>query len=206
MKKGKLIITRHHESKWNKESRWTGQHDVDLTPHGLEMSKKMGEMIKEMEIQRAVSSKLKRSIRTLEEMLKTADLQNLKIERFSEINERDYGDYTGKNKWEMKEVFGEERFNCIRREWDCPVPNGETLKTVYERVVPFYLENILPEVLKGKITIVVAHTNSIRALLKYIENIPDDEIKKLEIPFGSLSIYEVDASGHLISKEIKKLN
>jgi 2,3-bisphosphoglycerate-dependent phosphoglycerate mutase len=204
-KKGKLILTRHHESEWNKAGIWTGTHDAKLTPYGVKMSKKMGSLIKETEIDRAFSSNLTRSFNTLKEMLKNSDKSELPIEKKFELRERDYGDYTGKNKWKMKEVLGEERFNCVRREWNCPVPNGETLKTVYERVVPFYLEKILPEILKEKNILIVAHTNSIRALIKYIEKIPDEVIKNLEIPFGTVFFYELDREGFSKKREIKKV-
>ncbi len=205
MEKGKLIIVRHHESEWNKLGKWTGIHDASLTPHGVEMAQKMGEVIKDIKIDRAISSELRRAHRTLREMLNGSGYPDLEIERSPAINERDYGDYTGRNKWEMKDLFGEEKFNGIRREWDHPVPNGETLKIVYGRVVPFYLEEILPRVLRGENTILVAHTNSIRALVKYIEEIPNEEIKNLEIPFGLFLVYEVDDSGHMIEKEIREL-
>lgn len=204
--KGKLLITRHGESKWNKAQKWTGQYDADLSPLGSKVSKEMADMIKNIKIDRAITSELKRSFETLEIMLKEANKKNLEIERYKEINERDYGDYTGKNKWKMKEFFGEEKFNKIRRDWNCPVPNGETLKIVYERVIPFYLKEILPDLLKGKNIFMVAHTNSIRALLKYIENISDEEIKDLEIPFGRIFIYEVDKNGRMETKETKELD
>lgn len=203
--KGKLILTRHHESKWNKKSKWTGTHDADLTPYGVEMSKKMSSAIKNIKIDKAFSSNLTRSYKTLKEMLINSGKSEVPTEKKAELRERDYGDYTGKNKWKMKEVLGEEKFNCVRRGWNCPVPNGETLKMVYERVIPFYLKNILPEILKGKNILVVAHTNSIRALIKYIENIPDEDIKNLEIPFGVVFFYEVDSNGLLENKEIKKV-
>lgn len=202
---GKLILTRHHESEWNKASRWTGTHNANLTPHGVLMSKKMGSLIKDTEIDRAISSNLDRSFKTLKEMLENSGKPEIEIEQRAELRERDYGEYTGKNKWKMKDVLGEERFNCVRRDWDCPVPNGETLKMVYGRVVPFYLESILPDILKEKNVLVVAHTNSLRALIKYIEKIPDGDIKDLEIPFGVVFFYDLDEDGFLKNKEIKKI-
>ena len=180
-------------------------HDADLTSHGLEMAHKMSELIKDLEINRAISSNLKRAHKTLEAMLQTAGFHNVLIEKNPEINERDYGEYTGKNKWKMKEILGEKRFNCVRREWDCPVPGGETLKMVYDRVVPYYREIILPDIKEGKNIIVTAHTNSIRALKKYIENISDEDIKHLEVPFGFIFIYKVDDEGRALKKETRKL-
>jgi 2,3-bisphosphoglycerate-dependent phosphoglycerate mutase len=198
---GKLVIVRHHESEWNKSSRWTGKTDVGLTPYGEEMARKMGEVIQDWHIDMAVSSGLKRSIDTLSLMLDKINHRDVVVKKAVEIDERDYGDYAGENKWSMKELFGEERFNCIRREWDCPVPNGETLKMVYERVIPFYTKEILPELQKGKNILLVGHTNSLRALRKYIEDISDEGIHNVEMPFDLFLIYEVDEAGRMKSKE-----
>ncbi len=203
-KNGKLIVVRHHESEWNKLSKWTGTYDADLTRNGIEMAEKMGRVIEDIEIDRAVSSELKRSYKTLRCMLDASGRSDIEIERSSAINERDYGDHTGKNKWDMKEIFGEGEFNNIRRAWDHPVPNGETLKMVYQRVIPYYVNDILPGISEGKNTLLVAHTNSIRALIKYIEDISNEDIKDLEIPFGIFFIYEVDRnSGRILKKETR---
>ena len=108
---------------------------------------------------------------------------------------RDYGEYTGKNKWEVKDLVGEEAFNQIRRGWDVPVPGGETLKMVYERVVPFYSETILPQLREGKNILIVASGNSIRSLMKYLESISDEGISQLEMPFGQIIVYNITAEG-----------
>jgi 2,3-bisphosphoglycerate-dependent phosphoglycerate mutase len=128
------------------------------------------------------------------------------IIRSGAINERDYGDYTGKNKWEVKELIGEDAWNEIRRGWDAPVPNGETLKMVYERVVPFYKETILPLLAEGKNVIIVAHGNSIRALMKYIESIPDSEVGNLEMLFGQILVYDVDPEGLMQKKQVTEID
>ena len=200
---GQLTLIRHHESEWNKLSRWTGMSDVSLTPHGRTMAEKMGQAIKDRSVDKVITSELARSIETAEGVLKGMELSGLSIERVEAINERDYGDYTGKNKWRMKEVLGEEKFTDIRRGWDCPVPGGETLKMVYERVVPYYLNNIVPELMNGQNILLVGHTNSLRALIKYIENISDQEIRNVEMPFGTIIIYDVDEIGRQIAKEVK---
>ena len=121
------------------------------------------------------------------------------------LNERDYGDLTGKNKWEVKEQLGEEEFLKIRRSWDYPPKNGESLKNVYERVVPFYESRILPELKNGKNVIIAAHGNSLRALVKFLENIPDEEISKLEMKLGEPYVYEIDETGKIVSKEIRSI-
>lgn len=197
---GKLIIARHHESKWNKLSFWTGITDIELTPHGKKESSKMGETIKNQKIGKAITSNLIRAQQTLEIMLKSMG-QKVLIEKTSALNERDYGDYTGKYKWDMKKLLGDEKFHLIRRGWDYPVPRGETLKMVYKRVIPYYLENILPKLKKGENILVVAHMNSLRALIKYIEQIPDDQVDKIEILFGEIFIYQINKEGTMLSKE-----
>jgi 2,3-bisphosphoglycerate-dependent phosphoglycerate mutase len=95
----------------------------------------------------------------------------------------------------MKEALGEEKFNDLRRGWDVPIPGGETLKMVFERVTPFYLENILPLLLSGKNVLIVAHGNSIRALIKYIDSVKDEDIGNLEMIFGQINVYEVNEDG-----------
>ena len=203
VKYGKLLIVRHHESEWNKLGIWTGSRDVHLTEYGFRKSEEMGELIREVKIDKAFASTQIRSYETLLGMEEKVNELDLPVEFSSALNERDYGDYTGKNKWEMKEKFGDEQFECIRRDWNCPIPNGETLKDVYERAVPYYKEKILPLILEGKNILVVSHGNAIRALMKYIENIADEDIRKVEMIFGCVLVYDIDGEGHMINKEIK---
>ena len=202
---GKLIIARHHESDWNKLGIWTGSRDVHLTEYGFRKSEEMGNLIKGIRIDQAFASTQIRSYETLLGMEDRANDLDVPVEFSSALNERDYGDFTGKNKWEMKKQFGDEQFECIRRDWNCPVPNGETLKMVYERAVPYYKNNIVPLVLEGKNVLVVSHGNAIRALAKYIENISDEDIRNIEMIFGSILLYDIDGEGRMISKEIKKI-
>jgi 2,3-bisphosphoglycerate-dependent phosphoglycerate mutase len=201
---GKLILARHHESEWNKLGKWTGNHDSHLTDYGFEKSEDMGLLIKDFKIDQAFASMEVRSIETLSCMLNICERYAVPTEHSAALNERDYGDYTGRNKWEMEKMLGEEEFNAVRRDWDHPVPNGETLKMVYERSVPFFLEKILPPVKEGKNTLVVAHGNSLRSLTKYIENISDENIAQVEFPFGAIVIYDLDENGHMLHKEIRQ--
>ena len=129
-------------------------------------------------------------------MLNAAQQFDVDIETNGALNERDYGDYTGKNKWQMKELLGEEKFNALRRGWNEPVPGGETLKMVYERVVPFYNDQILPLINEGQNVLIVAHGNSIRALMKHIDKMSDEEVGNLEMIFGQINIYELEEDGH----------
>jgi bisphosphoglycerate-dependent phosphoglycerate mutase len=202
---GKFIIARHNESEWNKLGKWTGLRDRHLTDLGFEKSNDMGVLIKDFNIDCAFASMQVRSIETLSCMLNVCNLFKVPTEHSAALNERDYGEYTGMNKWEMEETLGEEEFKKLRRSWDHPIPNGESLKMVYERTVPYFLEKILPRVKEGKNVLVVAHGNSLRTLIKYIENISDEAIADVEMPFGSIIIYDLDDSGHLIHKEVRQV-
>ncbi|MDQ5922390.1 MAG: 2,3-bisphosphoglycerate-dependent phosphoglycerate mutase [Patescibacteria group bacterium] len=203
---GKLILARHHESEWNKLGKWTGVTDVHLSEYGFEKSKDMGLILQDVEIDYAFASMQVRSIETLSCMLDVCKKLKVPTEHAKELNERDYGDYTGKNKWEMQKLLGEEEFKKVRRSWDYILPNGESLKMVYERVVPFFLLKILPLVKQGKNVLVVAHGNSLRALTKYIENVSEEDIANLEFPFGGIITYELDDSGHMINKDTKQID
>ncbi|MFZ1074908.1 MAG: 2,3-bisphosphoglycerate-dependent phosphoglycerate mutase [Minisyncoccia bacterium] len=202
---GKLIIARHQESEWNKLGKWTGLRDRHLTDYGFQESTDMGALIKDIKIDHAFASMLVRTIETLAAMLEAAGQYKVPTEFSAALDERDYGDYTGKDKWEMEKIIGEEAFKNLRRGWDCPIPNGETLKMVYERVEPYFLQHILPFVNEGKNVLVVAHGNSLRALAKYIENISDEGIADVETPFRAVILYELDADGHMLKKELREL-
>ncbi len=200
-KNGRLVLARHHESEWNKLGLWTGLRDRHLTDYGFAKSEEMGLAIKDIHIDEAFASMLVRSIETLSSMLNAMGQYGVPEKYSSALNERSYGDYTGKDKWEMLKLVGKDKWDDIRRAWDCPVPNGETLKMVYERVLPYFMENILPPIVRGETVLVVAHGNSCRSLMKYMENISDEGIKNVEMPFGAIYIYELDATGHMIKKE-----
>ncbi len=200
----KLIIVRHHESEWNKTGQWTGIRDRHLTEYGFQKSAEMGLLIKDMQIDAAFASMQVRSIETLSCMLEALNLCHVETVHASALNERDYGDYTGKDKWQMHDLLGEDEWNKVRREWDYPVPHGETLRMVYDRIVPFYLEHIVPLVTNGKNVLMVSHGNAIRALVKYIENIADSEVVNIEMLFGGVLIYEIDEAGHVKSKEVRQ--
>lgn len=191
---GKLIISRHGESEWNLLGKWTGWTDVNLTDKGKEDTRQLGKFLRDQEINMVYVSTLKRTHQTLDALMEGAGSplrsSDASVVKSAALNERDYGDLTGKNKWEVKEEIGEEAFNGIRRGWDYPVPGGETLKDVYTRVVPYFEIEILPHLQVGETVLVVAHGNTIRALMKYLDQIPDGEIGKVEMPFGQLLEYK----------------
>ena len=203
---GTLIIARHHESEWNKLGLWTGLTDVHLTEYGFEKSKEMGRLLKGVPIDCAYTSTLVRAKETLEAMLSAAGDTRVPTERTAALNERDYGDYTGKNKWKVEQSLGKEAFDHIRRDWDYPVPHGETLKMVYERVIPFYLGTIVPRLVEDQNVLIVAHGNSLRALTIYMESIPHEKARDVETLFGAVILYQVDEKGKMLSKEVRQVD
>ncbi len=203
--KGKLILIRHAESEWNVLGKWTGHTDVHITEEGRKQAAKLGEAVKDIELHQAYTSEQIRTVETLAGLLESAAKTGLPQQRSAQLNERDYGDYTGLNKWEVLEQLGEDVFTKIRRSWDQPIPNGETLQKVHERAVPFYIDHILPQLLDGKNVIVVSHGNTIRSLIKYLEDISDEGICEVEMSFGEILIYSVTQEGKLHSKETRKI-
>jgi 2,3-bisphosphoglycerate-dependent phosphoglycerate mutase len=205
MSTGKLAILRHGESEWNATGQWTGRTDVHLTPKGFHEGELMGQEIKDIHFDYAYISEQVRTLETLQAALKTQGQKDLPFDRRQGLNERDYGEYTGLNKWEVQKQLGQETFDHIRRDWDYPVPGGETLHDVYKRAVPFYLDAVLPRLKTGQNILLVAHGNSIRAIIKYIEDVSDPDIAKIEMIFGTILLYDVDADGHMLKKEERKI-
>lgn len=195
-----LILVRHTESVWNKKGIWTGLTDIKLSSNGIEEAKKVANKLKNVKIDIAYTSVLTRAKQTLDEIKNVLGLSYLRTFENKALNERDYGELTGKNKWEIKKQYGEEKFQHIRRGWNYPIPKGETLKDVYKRVVPYYKLEILPKLKTGKNIIIVAHGNSLRALVKYLENISDEDISKLELATGEIYVYKIDNHGNILLK------
>lgn len=201
---GKLILARHTESTWNKEGKWTGTRDVHLTDKGFEDARLLGEVVEGIHIDHAFASMQVRTMETLSCMLGTMRQPMTPITRTLFLNERDYGDYTGKNKHDMKELLGDELFERVRRGFDVPVPGGETLKMVFGRVVPYYLDTIVPRLIRGENVLIVSHGNALRALIKYIEGISDEAIEQTEMMFGGAVMYRLNDEGKMLSKEIRE--
>jgi 2,3-bisphosphoglycerate-dependent phosphoglycerate mutase len=198
----KLILIRHGKSEWNLKGLWTGWTDIPLAPEGRQEARSTGALLKQIPIDEVFISTLKRAKETWEEVNTVLNVKNIPINEAQELNERNYGDLTGKNKWEVKEKIGEEEFQKIRRSWDYPVPNGESLKDVYNRVIPYYEQRILPRLKENKNILIAAHGNSLRALTKYLEHISDEEIPKIELPTGTAHVYTLDEDGNVTNKEV----
>lgn len=198
-----LALVRHGESTWNARGIWTGWANPPLSQKGIEEAKQAGKLLKDIKFDLAyTSSSLIRAEQTLEEIEKVLGVKLVTFEN-SALNERDYGSYTGKNKWDILKELGEEKFNKLRRGWNIPVPNGETLKDVYNRVVPYYESEILPKIMQGKNVLISAHGNSLRALVKYHDGLSDSDVENLEIATGEVLIYKIDKNGKVTSKEIR---
>ncbi len=200
-----LVLVRHGESEWNAKSLWTGWKDVELTDKGRKQARAAANIIKDLKFDICFTSDLKRAKETWDEIKKIIKTSSIPVISDKALNERDYGDLTGKNKWKIKEEYGEEQFLKWRRGWDTPPPHGESLKDVYTRVMPYYKTQILPQLEQGKNCIMVAHGNSLRALVKYLENIPDNIISYLELKLGEPYVYQIDNTGKIVSKEIRSI-
>ena len=227
---GKLILTRHGQSIWNAENKFTGWVDVGLSEQGILEAKNSGKLIKNLNINIDITytSFLKRAIKTLAVILEENNLE-LELNTSWELNERHYGSLTGLNKEETKKQIGEVQFKKYRRSWDISpppmnrndknqslfsslninIPQGlipltESLKDTYNRVIPFFESKIKPDLQKNKNIIITAHGNSLRALCKKLFNISDQKINELEIPTGNPLIIEFDQN--LSIKDIQYLD
>lgn len=198
----KLVLLRHGASSYNEQGLWTGLTDIELSEKGREESRQCAELISDIPFDYVFTSALKRSTQTWDEINNVLKVQ-VRQKSDKALNERDYGDYTGKNKWELKDKLGEEEFLKIRRSWNYPIPSGETLKDVYKRVIPFYQQEIEPLLKDGRNILIVAHGNSLRALIKFLENISDNEISKVELATGEVYVYTMDREGNILGKEIR---
>jgi 2,3-bisphosphoglycerate-dependent phosphoglycerate mutase len=204
----KLILVRHGISTWNKLGLWTGWKDPELAEEGVEEAKKVGNTLLEygVKIEAIYTADLKRTMETTEIIKDVLSLNNIATVINPALRERNYGDLAGKNKWEVQKKFGDEQFQKWRRGYNEPIPNGESLKDVFERVVPYYKSKISSDLKSGKNTLIVASGNSLRALVKYLENISDENISKLEIGTGEIILYELSADLRIINKELLIIN
>ncbi len=188
----KFVIIRHGLTEWS--NRFTGWTDIDLAPEGIEETKKYALKLKELgySFDLGFTSVLKRGVKTLEIVLKVLGQKNIPIIKDWHLNERNYGDLQGQNKAEAIVKYGEEQVKVWRRSYDVAPPNGESLKDTYNRVVPYFQKNISPEIKKGKKIILSGHHNSLRAIIKYLDNISNVDIVNLNVPYCIPLIYELD--------------
>ncbi|MGP1282310.1 MAG: 2,3-diphosphoglycerate-dependent phosphoglycerate mutase [Parasphingopyxis sp.] len=210
-----LVLVRHGQSQWNLENRFTGWWDVDLTEKGVAEAKAAGALMRDKGIDHDLcfTSFQTRAIRTLHLAQAEMDRLWLPVEKHWRLNERHYGGLTGLNKQEMRDRHGDEQVHIWRRSFDTPpppmedgseydlsrdrrydgvdVPKSESLKNTIERVLPYWEERIAPALREGQRVLISAHGNSLRALVKHLSEIPDDEITGLEIPTGQPIVYDL---------------
>jgi 2,3-bisphosphoglycerate-dependent phosphoglycerate mutase len=202
---GKLILLRHAESLWNAKGVWSGITDIGLSEKGKSDCSVIAEALKNtgIRIDVAFYSQQSRTQETLTGVLKAMGLTDVQKVCEPRFNERNYGEYTGMDKWKVKELLGEEKFNQVRRGWDVPIPNGETLKEVCARVVAAYQDRIVPLLRDAKNVLLVGHGNGLRALMKHLDSMSEKEIEELEMLMNQTVIYEIDPdSGLKRSKEV----
>lgn len=204
MRKTYLVLVRHGKSKWNKRGQWTGWKDIALAPEGIKEAKNTASQLQDFALDAAFTSELIRAKQTLEVIMNDLKI-TVPILSNAALNERHYGIYTGKNKWDIENEIGKENFKILRRAWDCPIEEGESLKEVYLRVIPYYKKTIEPVIKNGKNTIIVAHGNSLRALIKYLENISNNDVEQLEIGTAEAWVYTLHG-GNIVRKEIRSKN
>lgn len=215
----KLVLIRHGQSDWNEKNLFTGWVDVKLSETGEKEAKRAGELLKESGIKPDIlyTSKLSRAIQTANIALDNADRLWLDVKRNWRLNERHYGALQGKDKSQVQEKYGKEQFMIWRRSYDTPppkiddndkysqigderydlmpnefIPRTESLKLVIDRLLPYWESDIARDILQGKTVLIVAHGNSLRALVKHLDNISDEEITGLNIPTGIPLVYELD--------------
>ena len=192
MKSNKLVLVRHGQSIWNEKNLFTGWRDVGLTDKGVEEAKKAGLLLKEANVNFDVmfTSTLERAKKTGDIILSCMDQRNIEVVSDSALNERDYGELTGMNKDEARKNFGESQVQIWRRSYDVSPPGGESLKNTFERVLPYFNKYIHPRLSNGESILITAHGNSLRSLVKHLEEISEEKIVKLEIATGEPIFYE----------------
>ena len=197
-----LILIRHGQSEWNALNQFTGWKDPGLTSKGIEEAKSAGKIIYNLKINfdLVFTSALIRAQNTAEIILKEIN-QSLTTIKDQALNERNYGDLAGLNKNDARKRWGDEQVHIWRRSYDIPPPGGESLKDTGERVLPFFMKEILPHVCDGKNVLIAAHGNSLRSLIKFLDNISDEDIVKLEIPTGAPIHYVINEDGSVKSKK-----
>src|SRR5580700_10516326 len=198
-----LVLLRHGESEWNLKNLFTGWKDPDLTPKGIEEAKAAGQRLRArgLAFDLSFTSALIRAQHTLDLTLAELGQTGLPIVRDQALNERDYGDLVGLNKDDARKKWGEEQVRVWRRSYDVAPPGGESLKDTAARVLPYYIQDILPRVLRGDNVLVSAHGNSLRALIMVLEHLSPQQIVAREIATGVPLIYRLNADSTVAEKK-----
>jgi 2,3-bisphosphoglycerate-dependent phosphoglycerate mutase len=199
-----LVLVRHGQSEWNLQNLFTGWRDVGLTEKGIAEARTAGRQLKALGLRFdiAFTSALTRAQRTLDLMLDELGQRSIPILRDQALNERDYGDLSGLNKDDARRKWGEEQVHVWRRSYDVAPPGGESLKDTAARVLPYYVQEILPRVLRGERTLVSAHGNSLRALVMVLDHLSPEEIVKRELATGVPLIYRLNTDSTVAERQV----
>jgi len=197
-----LVLVRHGESEWNLTNLFTGWKDADTTENGVKEARNAGRKLKAQGIRFDVgyTSALKRAQRSLDLALEEMGQTSIPVVKNLALNERDYGDLSGLNKDDARKKWGEEQVHIWRRSYDVPPPGGESLRDTAARVLPYYIQEILPRVLRGESVLVAAHGNSLRALVMVLERLDTKQILSRELATGVPLIYHLNADSTVASK------
>ena len=197
-----LVLVRHGQSEWNLKNLFTGWKDVDLTEAGVAEARTAGRKLKGQGIafDVAYTSALKRAQRTLDLMLEEMGQTGIPFICDHALNERDYGDLVGLNKDDARKKWGEEQVHIWRRSYDVPPPGGESLKDTVARALPYFVQEILPRVLRGEPVLISAHGNSLRALIMVLERLTPEQILKRELGTGVPIVYRLNADSTVASQ------
>jgi 2,3-bisphosphoglycerate-dependent phosphoglycerate mutase len=200
---GTLVLVRHGQSDWNLKNLFTGWRDPDLTPKGIEEAKAAGRALKAkgLHFDVAYTSELTRAQHTLQLILGELGQSNLPVIKDIALNERDYGELSGLNKDDARAKWGEDQVHIWRRSYDVPPPGGESLKDTLARTLPYFVTDILPDVLAGKTVIVAAHGNSLRSICKVLNRLNNEEILGFEIATGVPMIYSLGSDSKVRHSE-----
>lgn len=190
-----LVLVRHGQSTWNLENRFTGETDIPLTALGREEARAAGVKLRDIPFSHAFTSVLQRAIDTLSIILETAHQQQLPVTRNLALNERNYGQLQGLNKTEVTKQYGQEQVSIWRRSYSIRPPGGESLADTAARVIPYYQAAIAPLLEKQENILVVAHGNSLRSLVMYLEGISEQDIANVDLPTGVPRSYTLDERG-----------
>lgn len=198
-----LVLVRHGQSEWNLKNLFTGWRDVDLTDKGVAEARAAGRQLKALGLRFdvAYTSALVRAQRTMDLMLEELGQRSLQVIRDQALNERDYGDLSGLNKDDARAKWGADQVHVWRRSYDVAPPGGESLKDTAARVLPYYIEEILPRVLRGENVLVSAHGNSLRALIMVLERLSPREIVARELATGAPQIYRLNPDATVAEKQ-----
>ncbi len=199
-----LVLVRHGQSEWNLQNLFTGWRDVGLTEKGVAEARAAGRQLKALGLRFdiAFTSALTRAQRTLDLMLEELGQRSISVLRDQALNERDYGDLSGLNKDDARRKWGEEQVHLWRRSYDVAPPGGESLKDTAARVLPYYVQEILPRVLRGERTLVSAHGNSLRALVMVLDHLSPQEIVKRELATGVPLVYRLNTDLTVAERQV----